>query len=108
MVERGPVVVAIGTGGSSPALSGAIRRDLDAWLGDEYERAVRLLADLRERHEPGEARQRAFVALLADGLVEALRRDDSARVLELVRASFADVPRRDPAATAGDAGGSGW
>lgn len=101
VVERGPVAIAIGTGGASPALSAAIRRDLDAWLGDEYERAVRLLADLRERHEPGEARQRAFLALLAGGLVEALRRDDAMRVDELVRTNFACVPRREPAEAAG-------
>lgn len=98
VVERGPVVVAIGTGGASPALSGAIRRDLDAWLGDEYERAVRLLADLRATHEPGEARQRAFLALIEGGLVEALRRDDGVKVEELVGTAFVGVPRREPAA----------
>lgn len=98
VVERGPVVVAIGTGGASPALSSAIRRDLDAWLGDEYERAVHLLADLRARHEPGEDRQRAFLALVGGGLLEALRRKDAAKVEELVRASFEGVPRRETAA----------
>ncbi len=97
VVERGPITIAIGTGGASPALSGAIRRDLDAWLGDEYERAVRLLADLRDRHEPGEARQRAFLALIEGGLLEALRRGDDGRIDQLVDGAFADVPRRRPA-----------
>jgi precorrin-2 dehydrogenase/sirohydrochlorin ferrochelatase len=103
VVERGRVSIAIGTGGASPALSGAIRRDLDAWLGDEYEHAARLLADLRERHEPGEARQRAFMALLGAGLLEALRDGDARRVDGLVRDAFADVPRREsaPARAAG-------
>jgi len=103
VVERGRVSIAIGTGGASPALSGAIRRDLEAWLGDEYERAARLLADLRERHEPGEPRQRAFLALLGAGLLEALRDGDSRRVEVLVRDAFAGVPRRE-SATAGTAG----
>ena len=112
VVERGPIAIAVSTGGASPALAGAIRRDLDAWLGQEYEQAVRLLGELRDRHEPGEERQRAFLSLIDRGLVAALREGDGERVLKRVEQraramaddAFARVPRRANPTTGGVAG----
>lgn len=98
VVSRGPITIAIGTGGASPALAGAIRRDLDDWLGPEYEAAVDLLGELRQRYEPGEARQRAFMAMLGAGLLDALRGGDAERVGGLVRDACDGLVLRDPAA----------
>ena len=104
VVERGPIAIAVSTGGASPALAGAIRRDLDAWLGQEYEQAVRLLGELRDRHEPGEERQRAFLSLIDRGLVAALREGDGERVRAMADDAFARVPRRANPPTGGVAG----
>jgi precorrin-2 dehydrogenase len=46
--RRGPIVVAVSTGGHSPALSGWLRRHVDEELGPEYEVLVKLLSDERE------------------------------------------------------------
>ena len=46
--RRGPVVVAVSTGGHSPALSAWLRHRMDQELGPEYEVLVRLLSDERE------------------------------------------------------------
>ncbi len=104
VVERGPIAIAVSTGGASPALAGAIRRDLDAWLGQEYEQAVRLLGELRDSHEPGEERQRAFLSLIDRGLVAALREGDGERVRAMADDAFARVPRRANPTTGGVAG----
>lgn len=45
--RRGPIVVAVSTGGHSPALSSWLRRHVDEELGPEYEVLVRLLSDER-------------------------------------------------------------
>ena len=46
--RRGPIVVAVSTGGHSPALSAWLRRHVDEELGPEYEVLVRLLSEERE------------------------------------------------------------
>ena len=48
VVRRGPITVAVGTGGTSPALASWLRRRLDDEVGPEYETLARLLADERE------------------------------------------------------------
>lgn len=97
VVSRGPIAIAIGTGGTSPALAGAIRREIDGWLGPEYEAAAGILGDLRARYAAGPGRQRAFVELLGGGLLDALRRGDRARVDALVSAACRDLSERSAA-----------
>jgi len=46
-IERGPLTVSIFTHGTSPALSRRVRRELEAWLGPEYQELAELLAELR-------------------------------------------------------------
>jgi precorrin-2 dehydrogenase len=48
VVRRSDLVVAIGTGGRSPALAAHLRRLLDEELGPEYETLVDLLSEARE------------------------------------------------------------
>ncbi len=51
VVRRGDLVVAVSTGGKSPAMARALRQELEALLGPEYEAALdivhRLRAELR-------------------------------------------------------------
>jgi len=47
VVRRGPITVAVGTGGRSPALASWLRARLDEHLGPEYEILVELMTDAR-------------------------------------------------------------
>jgi len=85
ILDREPLLVAVGTSGTSPALARRIRDDLASALGPEYDAAVRHLASLRSRYRAGRARQRAFVELVDAGLLEALRASDADRVEALTR-----------------------
>ena len=46
-VEDGPLVVALSTGGGSPALARALKEDLEVWLGKRYSSLISLLEALR-------------------------------------------------------------
>ncbi len=47
VIRRGPLVVAVSTGGHSPALASWLRARLESELGPEYEILLQLLADAR-------------------------------------------------------------
>lgn len=49
VVERGDLQIAISTGGHSPGLAKKLRRDLEAWLGAEYEAYTLFLGEMRRR-----------------------------------------------------------
>jgi precorrin-2 dehydrogenase / sirohydrochlorin ferrochelatase len=48
VARRGPIVVAVSTGGQSPALAVWLRRRIEADLGAEYEVLLRLLSEARD------------------------------------------------------------
>ena len=68
VVRRGDVVLAISTGGLSPALARWLRQELESYLSDDFERLAQLLAEVR-----GELRERG-VSVDAGGLAEGDRR----------------------------------
>jgi precorrin-2 dehydrogenase len=88
VLRRGELTVAVSTGGGSPALAGRVRDDIARHLGPEYERALDVLARLREHLQaqalPSDARQRILRALVASELLESLRRPDVAAVDRLL------------------------
>lgn len=49
MVQRGDLVIAVSTGGKSPAMAKVIRERLEIEFGDEYGLTLRLLGALREK-----------------------------------------------------------
>jgi siroheme synthase-like protein len=82
VIRRGDVVLAISTGGLSPALARWLRQELETYLSEDFERLARLLAqvraELRERgiDVPPEAWQRAIDSQLLE-LVAAARHDEA-------------------------------
>lgn len=71
IVERGPVLIAIGTGGISAGLAAALRQRLEALLPPALGRVAEALygarAALRERFPDAGERRRAIGSLLAPG-----------------------------------------
>jgi len=77
VLRRGRLVIAVSTGGASPALAARMRRDLEALVPAEYEALVELAAEVRSElraraDRPGGAAWRAalggeLISLLAQG-----------------------------------------
>ncbi len=91
--RQGAVVVAVSTGGASPALARRVRDEIAALVGPEYGSAAEVLAELRARFARGTERARAFTRLLEGGLVEALRSRDGSRVERLTERAEEDLHR---------------
>lgn len=77
IVERGDLVIATSTSGTSPALAKRIRHDLEQTFGPEYDLALQLLGRLRRRLAGGSwtpaERRRIFATLVDSPLLEYLR-----------------------------------
>jgi precorrin-2 dehydrogenase len=88
VLRRGELQVAVATGGTSPALSRAIREELEAYFTDDYAALSRLAADVRRelgavRYRAGaEAWRRALGADLRRLLAEGRHDEARARLLE--------------------------
>lgn len=71
IIERGPVLIAIGTGGASAGLAKTLRQRIEALLpvglGHIADGMARLRADMRRRWPDGGDRRRAIDAALAEG-----------------------------------------
>ena len=86
VVRRSDLVVAIGTGGRSPALAAYLRRTLDEELGPEYATLLDLLSEAREamrasgRSSEDADWQRAF----RSGIVDLVRAGRIAEAKELL------------------------
>jgi siroheme synthase-like protein len=86
-VTRGDVLLAVSTGGESPALSAFIRRKLEATFGSEYGVLAQRLGELRQQvinTLPAEDRPRFWRALVNDEVLHWLRDGDDARFDTLV------------------------
>lgn len=79
-VKRGPLTISVSTGGKSPALARAIKEELAALYGPEFEDLVRFLGKIRPlvfSRFPDPARRREIFSRLADpALAEFYRRGE--------------------------------
>ena len=79
VLERGELVVAVGTGGASPGLAARLRSELASHVGPEYGPFLEILGAVRRRLGGDPARGDIMSALLASPLLELVRhgrRDD--------------------------------
>jgi precorrin-2 dehydrogenase/sirohydrochlorin ferrochelatase len=80
VVEKGPIKIAISTGGVSPALSRKMRREIGGFLGDEYATLATVMGKIRplvlSREGGHENHKRIFDVLVNSELMDAIRADD--------------------------------
>jgi precorrin-2 dehydrogenase/sirohydrochlorin ferrochelatase len=87
-VRRGPLTIAISTGGASPALARRLREDLEEFFGPEYGPYLDLLQRVREkileirRGHPDNAA--LFHRLVASPLKEAIAEGDKEKIAHLL------------------------
>ena len=89
-LERGPVLVAVSTGGHSPALAGWLRDRVGEQVGPEVADLARLLSEARaELAARGEKRPAAdWRAALDSGMLDQLRNGRSDEARQLLRAAL--------------------
>lgn len=87
-IRRGPLTVAISTGGASPALARRLREELEALFGPEYGPYLELLRAVREKVlETGRGRPEnaaLFHRLAAAPLRPAVAREDREEILQVL------------------------
>ena len=80
VVRRGELVLAVSTGGLSPALARRVREELEAHFGPEYALLARVVGRVRRRlRRRGEVSAAAWNQALDGELLELLRRGEVAR-----------------------------
>jgi precorrin-2 dehydrogenase/sirohydrochlorin ferrochelatase len=98
VVERGDLLIAVSTGGASPALSKKVRQELEKQYGPEYGLLLRELASLRKRmleEVPDEdARRKIFQAIVDSDILDLLRQGKT-REAELRMAELGGMDRED-------------
>ena len=86
-VRRGDLIVAVSTGGRSPALASWIRQRLEQDIGPEYEALLEILASERERLQAaGESTEVAgWREALESGMLDLVREGNLVAARELLR-----------------------
>jgi precorrin-2 dehydrogenase/sirohydrochlorin ferrochelatase len=86
IVERGDLLLAVSTCGSSPALAKKLREELESRYGPEYDQFLRILSELRRRIQteiPDEKeRKRIYRTVIDADVVELLRQGKGEAVKE--------------------------
>lgn len=88
VINQGDLLIAVSTGGSSPALARRIREELEKKFGPEYAVLTKLLGELRSQvvgtgSNPDE-NKKLFLEILDSEMLAALRENDMSRALEIL------------------------
>ncbi|EWG14879.1 siroheme synthase CysG [Xylella fastidiosa subsp. morus] len=114
VVERGPLRIAISSGGGAPMVARYLRQQLESLIDDSWGRLTTLFAQrrdtIRARYPNIEARRRFFETQLAGPLQRLLRKQRHAEAEAVLEAALAETPLTESGsvtlvgAGAGDAG----
>ena len=88
VVEQGDLLIAVSTGGKSPALARKIREELEEAYGAEYTVLLEILGELRKKviaegRSSAENRER-FAAVVRSEILDDIRRKDWTKVREMI------------------------
>ena len=83
-VDRGDLIIAVSTSGSSPAMAKEIRQDLEHRFGPEYTKLLQLMGNIRKKlltsdHAP-EDHKKLFKALIKKEILELIRASDKIKI----------------------------
>jgi precorrin-2 dehydrogenase/sirohydrochlorin ferrochelatase len=84
IVERGDLLVAVSTCGSSPAMAKKIRQELDAQFGEEYAQLLQLMGNMRRKllsqgHDP-QGHKKIFHSLIDKGILDLIKTGDEKNI----------------------------
>ncbi len=89
VISRGDILLAISTGGQSPALAKALRKKLQKEIGPEYTVLLKILGAVRKKILPlewsAEKKQSVFSPLLQGELLGMIRRKQEAKIETFLR-----------------------
>ena len=97
VVERGDLLIAISTSGTSPALAKKVRHDVEQRYGGEYELFLNNLSAIRKRvleEIPDESKRRTVFQAIVDSDVIDLIRQGKTHAAELRMAEIAGLKHR--------------
>jgi precorrin-2 dehydrogenase / sirohydrochlorin ferrochelatase len=90
VITQGDLMIAISTGGASPALARRIREDLERRFGPEYAEMTRVMGELRKRVLRGSSssdeNKRLFLEIVDSEVLTALRANDREKVVSILKA----------------------
>ena len=86
IVQRGDLVITVGTGGKSPALARHLREELEVKYGKEYEILLNILGGLRVIMVKNEGIGKDwFESLLAEGILDSIKEKNKDKVKKIVQ-----------------------
>ena len=89
VITQGDLMIAVSTGGSSPALARRIREDLEQRFGPEYAEMTKLMGEIRRLvlaiGMPSDENKKLFTEIVDSTLLDALKKNDKERALEILR-----------------------
>jgi len=90
VITQGDLMIAVSTGGSSPALARRIREDLENRFGPEYAAMTRLMGEVRKlvlaAGSSSDDNKKLFLEIVDSEILTALRENDHERALEILKA----------------------
>jgi precorrin-2 dehydrogenase/sirohydrochlorin ferrochelatase len=94
-VRRGPLTIAVSTGGASPALARKVRQELEQHFGPDYGRYLQVLQAVRNqvlaRRRGHPENQRLFQGLVAGPLQEVIARGDRPQALAVLEDALGEI-----------------
>ena len=94
-VRRGPLTIAVSTGGASPALARKVREELEQHFGPDYGRYLRVMQAIRDlvlaRRRGHPENQRLFQGLVTGPLQEAIARGDRPQALAVLENALGEI-----------------